>query len=57
MDRDQRSAIVEVNQGLMEEGSVPFNATEMQFMAQVNGGSWTAFSQVPQFPFTITKKN
>lgn len=57
MDRDQRSATVEVNQGLMEEGSVPFNATEMQFMAQVNGGSWTAFSQVPQFPFTITKKN
>lgn len=57
MAASQNEATVNVNEGLAEEGGEPFNATEMQFMAQVNGGNWTAFSQVPQFPFTITKKN
>lgn len=57
MSASQTSAVVDVNSGLTQEGGTPFEATEMQFMAQVNGGGWTAFSQVPQFPFTITKKN
>lgn len=56
MASDQRRAEVTVNSGLTASGGTPFGATEMQFMAQVNGGGWTAFSQVPQFPFTMVKK-
>lgn len=53
------SATVTANAGLNQEGGTPFRTTEMQFIGFIDNltSNVTAFTQVPQFPFTITKKN
>ena len=52
------SATVTANAGLNQEGGTPFGATEMQFIGFINNltSNKTAFTQVPQFPFTMTRR-
>ena len=52
------SATVTANAGLTQEGGTPFGTTEMQFIGFINNltSNVTAFTQVPQFPFTMTRK-
>lgn len=52
------SATVTANEGLAQEGGELFGTTEMQYIGFINNltSNVTAFTQVPQFPFTMTRR-